>query len=242
MSAEKPRRLGRGLEALIPVAGGAQAVPASDLQRIQLSRIRANPFQPRREFDPAPDHPPRSGHAHRVPCQRGPRPEAGPRGSLVQHRSPVRRRGVHQAGTWRPELGRGPPAASVDHPSGSGRRRVPRGGAGLPFDVDGERLLWSCRVRRPGEDLVHVVRSAESMLVAVVTRQRLRDPRGRRRLVPEVHPVDRLIDFPLNVGRIDPHNDHPLTLRPGDAHAHGLRHDSARSGIWQGSQTVVERG
>lgn len=53
MSAEKPRRLGRGLEALIPVGGGGQAAPASDLQRIQLSRIRANPFQPRREFDPA---------------------------------------------------------------------------------------------------------------------------------------------------------------------------------------------
>jgi ParB family chromosome partitioning protein len=28
-------------------------VPVSDLQRIQLSRVRPNPFQPRREFDPA---------------------------------------------------------------------------------------------------------------------------------------------------------------------------------------------
>ena len=58
MSAEKPRRLGRGLEALIPGAvtpAGAVGVsiPASDLQRIPLSRIRPNPFQPRREFDPA---------------------------------------------------------------------------------------------------------------------------------------------------------------------------------------------
>ena len=56
MSAEKPRRLGRGLEALIPGAGGhsagaANAAPASDLQRIAISRIRPNPFQPRREFD-----------------------------------------------------------------------------------------------------------------------------------------------------------------------------------------------
>lgn len=56
MSPEKPRRLGRGLEALIP--GGAAAVtspaaPGSDLQRIPISRIRPNPFQPRREFDPA---------------------------------------------------------------------------------------------------------------------------------------------------------------------------------------------
>jgi ParB family transcriptional regulator, chromosome partitioning protein len=53
MSPEKPRRLGRGLEALIPGAQGKTDVPASDLQRIQLSRVRANPFQPRREFDPA---------------------------------------------------------------------------------------------------------------------------------------------------------------------------------------------
>lgn len=55
MSAEKPRRLGKGLEALIAsaVTSGAQpTAAASDLQRIALSRIRPNPFQPRREFDP----------------------------------------------------------------------------------------------------------------------------------------------------------------------------------------------
>ncbi len=54
MSAEKPRRLGKGLEALIASAASAQSQqpgPGSDLQRIQLSRIRPNPFQPRREFD-----------------------------------------------------------------------------------------------------------------------------------------------------------------------------------------------
>ncbi len=51
MSTEKPRRLGRGLEALI---GSTQtsSVPASELQRIATSRIRPNPYQPRREFDP----------------------------------------------------------------------------------------------------------------------------------------------------------------------------------------------
>ena len=53
MSAEKPRRLGRGLEALISSAGGTTSGPDSDLQRIAVSRIRANPFQPRREFDAA---------------------------------------------------------------------------------------------------------------------------------------------------------------------------------------------
>ena len=52
MSAEKPRRLGRGLEALISGSGAATG-PTSDLHRIAISRIRANPFQPRREFDVA---------------------------------------------------------------------------------------------------------------------------------------------------------------------------------------------
>ena len=49
MSSE--RRLGRGLEALIPAAGSGSGT-ASELQRIPLSRVRPNPFQPRREFDP----------------------------------------------------------------------------------------------------------------------------------------------------------------------------------------------
>ena len=54
MSPDKPRRLGRGLDALIP--GSAASSPAtlgSDLQRIPISRIRPNPFQPRRQFDSA---------------------------------------------------------------------------------------------------------------------------------------------------------------------------------------------
>lgn len=53
-SAEKPRRLGRGLEALISSAAvpASSPVPASDLQRIPVARIQPNPFQPRREFDP----------------------------------------------------------------------------------------------------------------------------------------------------------------------------------------------
>jgi ParB family chromosome partitioning protein len=53
VSAEKPRRLGRGLEALIPAAETTSAAPGSDLQRIRIGRIRPNPFQPRREFDTA---------------------------------------------------------------------------------------------------------------------------------------------------------------------------------------------
>lgn len=73
---DKPRRLGRGLEALlaarpaaapVPAAGteaaagstapyrdaAAPEVPPSELQRIRISTIRPNPFQPRKEFDPA---------------------------------------------------------------------------------------------------------------------------------------------------------------------------------------------
>jgi ParB family chromosome partitioning protein len=49
--ADKPR-LGKGLGALLSAAQErAPEVPASDLQVIPLSRIRPNPFQPRRTFD-----------------------------------------------------------------------------------------------------------------------------------------------------------------------------------------------
>lgn len=56
---EKPRRLGRGLDALIPGAAISTAIvpasrsPTSDYQRLPLTSIRANPYQPRREFDEA---------------------------------------------------------------------------------------------------------------------------------------------------------------------------------------------
>ncbi|MGH7638923.1 MAG: ParB/RepB/Spo0J family partition protein [Gemmatimonadaceae bacterium] len=57
---EKPRRLGRGLEALIPGAGIASGAgtatpgaPASDYQRLPIASIRPNPYQPRREFNEA---------------------------------------------------------------------------------------------------------------------------------------------------------------------------------------------
>lgn len=57
MSQDKPRRLGRGLEALIgsvsPTrAEGAAPAPAeqNEFRRLPLARIRPNPFQPRHEF------------------------------------------------------------------------------------------------------------------------------------------------------------------------------------------------
>jgi ParB family chromosome partitioning protein len=60
---EKPRRLGRGLEALIPgaisqapapMASAATTTTApSEYQKLPVARIRPNPYQPRREFDEA---------------------------------------------------------------------------------------------------------------------------------------------------------------------------------------------
>lgn len=56
MPTEKPRRLGRGLEALLaarPSAAGQASSQAADreaLQRIRIESIRPNPYQPRREF------------------------------------------------------------------------------------------------------------------------------------------------------------------------------------------------
>ncbi|HMC53765.1 MAG TPA: ParB/RepB/Spo0J family partition protein [Gemmatimonadaceae bacterium] len=57
MSVEKPRRLGRGLEALIPgaaaIATSAATVASSEYQRLEIAAIRPNPYQPRREFKEA---------------------------------------------------------------------------------------------------------------------------------------------------------------------------------------------
>ena len=59
MTTEKPRRLGRGLEALLGTtslatpAALADARDRGELQRIRLGDIRPNPYQPRRTFDEA---------------------------------------------------------------------------------------------------------------------------------------------------------------------------------------------
>jgi ParB family transcriptional regulator, chromosome partitioning protein len=52
MSTEKHRRLGRGLEALIGSAQTSANSASPELQKIPTARIRPNPFQPRREFEP----------------------------------------------------------------------------------------------------------------------------------------------------------------------------------------------
>ena len=57
---EKPRRLGRGLEALIPgahtpapaaIAPSPAPSASNEYQKLAIDRIRPNPYQPRREFD-----------------------------------------------------------------------------------------------------------------------------------------------------------------------------------------------
>jgi ParB family transcriptional regulator, chromosome partitioning protein len=57
MSPEKPRRLGRGLEALLGSTQVSASAPAStnqnEFQRIALARIKPNPYQPRRNFSDA---------------------------------------------------------------------------------------------------------------------------------------------------------------------------------------------
>ncbi|HEX6537216.1 MAG TPA: ParB/RepB/Spo0J family partition protein [Gemmatimonadaceae bacterium] len=56
MSTEKPRRLGRGLEALIATKAAVATTPTpqdrSALQRIPVAHIKPNPYQPRKEFRP----------------------------------------------------------------------------------------------------------------------------------------------------------------------------------------------
>jgi ParB family chromosome partitioning protein len=62
MSTEKPRRLGRGLDALLgarPIGGENQPATREDAQarsgmrQIPVVQIRPNPLQPRKEFVPA---------------------------------------------------------------------------------------------------------------------------------------------------------------------------------------------
>jgi ParB family chromosome partitioning protein len=48
--ADKPRRLGRGLEALLTPSAPQAAADDRSLRRLPISQIRPNPFQPRKEF------------------------------------------------------------------------------------------------------------------------------------------------------------------------------------------------
>ena len=55
MTSEKPRRLGRGLEALLTVSGGKSDGGADDgdaFRRVPIAQIRPNPYQPRKSFRP----------------------------------------------------------------------------------------------------------------------------------------------------------------------------------------------
>jgi ParB family chromosome partitioning protein len=50
---KQPRRLGRGLEALLGNAGGLSTSDEGSLKSIPIAQIRKNPFQPRLEFKPS---------------------------------------------------------------------------------------------------------------------------------------------------------------------------------------------
>ena len=50
---EQPRRLGRGLEALLGPVNREQAAQEGALREVAVQSIRPNPFQPRRNIDPA---------------------------------------------------------------------------------------------------------------------------------------------------------------------------------------------
>jgi ParB family transcriptional regulator, chromosome partitioning protein len=52
MNPEKPRRLGRGLEALISSSAAGSSADLTQVQRIPVDKVRPNPFQPRKEFRP----------------------------------------------------------------------------------------------------------------------------------------------------------------------------------------------
>src|SRR3954467_2951146 len=51
-SEKTPRRLGRGLEALLGTAGGLASSDQGALKSIPIAQIVRNPFQPRAEFNP----------------------------------------------------------------------------------------------------------------------------------------------------------------------------------------------
>lgn len=52
MAADKPRRLGRGLEALLGTGGGLESSDEGALKVIPIAQIGRNPYQPRQEFKP----------------------------------------------------------------------------------------------------------------------------------------------------------------------------------------------
>jgi ParB family chromosome partitioning protein len=51
-SEKTPRRLGRGLEALLGTAGGLASTDEGALKSIPIAQVARNPFQPRTEFNP----------------------------------------------------------------------------------------------------------------------------------------------------------------------------------------------
>lgn len=80
------------------------------------------------------------------------------------------------------------------------------------LDVERVGLVGPTRVCCPIEDLVDIGRTTDPILPAVVDHSLLRDPLRGRRLMPEVDPIDRVIDFPFDVAGIHSLSDHPPSL------------------------------
>jgi hypothetical protein len=81
------------------------------------------------------------------------------------------------------------------------------------FHVEGEGLLRPCRGYGPIENLVNVACTTNPVLLAVIAHLLLGNSRSGRWLMPEVDPIYRLIDFPLDVSGIHALSDHPPTVR-----------------------------
>ncbi len=82
----------------------------------------------------------------------------------------------------------------------------------MVFDIQREGLRGPRCLLRPVDDFTDADGVTESVLVTVIHDVPLTDPRRCRRLLPEVDPIDRLIDLSLDVTRIESFDDHSRTL------------------------------
>jgi hypothetical protein len=81
------------------------------------------------------------------------------------------------------------------------------------FNVERECLLRPGLGGCPIKNLMNINRITNPVLLAVVAHVLSGDSRWGGRPMPEVDPIDRLIDFPFDIAGIHPLGDHPPTLR-----------------------------
>ncbi len=183
-SNEKPRRLGRGLEALLTTAKpqGAQAELAAErtgLQRIPIGQIRPNPFQPRKEF----------------------RPE-----ELAELEASMRTSGLLQPVTVRPAPGG---ALGFELIAGERRLRAANrlGWADIPAvvrDIDDKALLTLALIENLQRTDLNPIEEAEGYQRLVqefaLTQQQVADVVGKDRST--VANILRLLNLPASVRRL----------------------------------------